>query len=790
MKAAVLLPPLLFGCAIHPVDEELSSTTSAATAGDSPLRVVSWNTFSLPTIAGEMGQINMDEEKRGRAVGKLLKASPYDVIALNEVFDETIRAALLEEVQSGTQRFRFVVEDLDGGGAEDSGLMLLSRLDPIRFRAPAPQPYQHSVTTPVPIDGTSAPFPGTHEYLDTRNCADMDVWWADNDVDAWVPGDTSNCLIAFHRYRHCTKESPEGWIELTDLMFDPFVPMGAECDAGKGVAFVRLRQRNGKPLDVYWSHTQADLTIPEYDPPLPDYLTERDGQFAELQAMVEQWTPDTSRDAVIMGDLNVNGLDVSKEEYKKQLASGADSRFGKLGFRDLWPEASTKEDVGATWSTRNDHVPSDAKDHRLDYVLWRDRKGSVACNQHPKVERNYDHHAGGGATTDLSDHFGVGAELRPRGAAIDNQTPEPCSPSVARELPEDGIMKGTLATPGACHWLRLEPGTWTVTNMEADSLRITAYAAHDVSEPLTFFRGNSEVQSFRKTKDEAQVAIEHPFLLEVCFQDSALTGYYHLKVAPNVGQDSQHPVVLPLNREGKLEYGQQFGANPNNLIWTLVKLPRTISGAGHSLRVDLGDHSTTPLRIGTAPAGAMESGITWVNNFVADEGLLEIGVHNIAAPGELSVVVKRQQPEDATAELSFSARVITDHHEVKLGVLECVTQEDATGDDRIRVTYSADGGTYELVDLGDFDEGQDVNLSSHYNLGTNWVRGEVKITIYDQDGDDLEDDPTSGSALDNLGSVTIGDFSGVPLVTEERVSDVKKFTQDGADYRLEVSRRR
>ncbi len=760
------------------------------------LRILSWNTFALPTIAGQMGQINMDEEDRGRAVARRLKESPYDVIALNEVFDETIRDALLDEAQSGPQRFRFVVEDLDGGGAEDSGLVLLSRLEPIRFSAPAPQPFQHGGVPSVPTDGTVAPFPGTQAYQDTRNCADMDVWFAGNNVDAWVSGNGDNCLIAFHRYRHCTDEAPETAGDVVDTVIDPFLPLGAECDAGKGVAYVRLKQRNGKALDVFWSHTQANLTSPEYEEPLPDFLSERDGQLAELEAMVAQWSPSVERDAVILGDLNVDGMNTDgefKQEYRKQLASGDDSRFGKLGFRDLWPEASTKEDQGESWSTRNDHVPAEARDERLDYVLWRDRKGSVGCDQHPKIERHFDHSRADGSSIDLSDHFGVGAEVRRRGDAIDSDTPEPCSPSLARlreKLPNGGEMKGTLATPGACHWLRIEQGTWTVTNMGAHALRLAAFAARDVSEPLDFFRGDAEVQSFRKTEDEAQVAIEEPFLLKICWQDPARTGDYNLLLAPNVGQDSQHPVVLPLNREVKLAYGQQFGANPNNLIWTLVQLPKTFSTDGHALRVELGEHAATPLRTGTAPAGAAESAINWINGFVGDEGLLDVGAHGGPAPDELSVVLEREDPADASALVSFSARVLTDHHEVNLGVLECVEQEDSTGDDRIRMTYSADGKSHDIVDLGAFDEGQDVNLSGHNRFGSNWVRGEVRITIYDQDGEDLEDDVTSGNALDNLGSVTIGDFTGDPAVDAELKDGVKKFTQDEANYRLEFSRRR
>jgi hypothetical protein len=145
---------------------------------------------------------------------------------------------------------------------------------------------------------------------------------------------------------------------------------------------------------------------------------------------------------------------------------------------------------------------------------------------------------------------------------------------------------------------------------------------------------------------------------------------------------------------------------------------------------------------------------------------------------------------DPAQEIEFTLRVSTNHHEVHLGVLECRTQEDATGDDRIRLSYRADGRAIEIEDLGDFDEGQDKDLSLNSWFGRTWVRGDVTITLHDQDGEDLEDDLTSGSALDLLGVVTIPAFKGAPPLTSEQRFDTGAFLLDGADYRLEYSRRR
>ena len=774
--------------------------TVAQDRPESVLRVLSWNSFNLPTIAGEMGNVNMDEEKRGRLVARILKESGYDVIALNEVFDETVRDALIEEAESGPGRFRFVVEDLDGGGSEDSGLMLLSRLDPVRFTAPEPDGFQHQTSSmpsgPI-IEGTAQPFTGTDaEYLDTRNCADMDVWTkTDGETPSWIPGSGGNCLVAFHRFRSCTHEPPETVDDVPEAVLDPFFPLGAECDAGKGVAYVRLKQRNGRFLDVFWSHTQATLRTPEYEAPLPDFLGARDGQMAEIAAMVRRWSDPGSRDAAILGDLNIDGLQKDGgfiEEYRKQLAGNADSRFGALGFRDLWPLSSTKEDPGPTYSARNDHNPPKTPDERLDYILWRDLKGRDTCDQQPRIERHFDHVTTGHATIDLSDHFGVGAALRLRSAATDLQA-EPCSPSLAKPLAEllpTGVMQGTLAVPGACQWMRIDQGTWTVTNLSAPTLVMRAFLVRDVSEPLAFFRGDEVLQSVRKTRDEVQVALEEPFLVQMCWQEPTRTGLYRVRVSPNVGADPEHPVVLPLNRPVPLSFGNQFGANPTTKLWTVAVVPKTFSGDGHKLRLDLGDHASTKLRAGTAPVGGPAPVITWLNSLTSSEGILDAGAHGGAAKTEIHAVIEREPPASPGATVAFSARVLTDHHEVTLGVLECIEQEDSTGDDTVRMTYAADGKKLEIVKLGDFDEGQDTNLSTRAKLGRNWVRGDVKITLFDQDGEDLENDVTSGNALDNLGTVTIPKFSSDPPETEEKLEDSGKFTQDEANSRLEYVRRR
>jgi endonuclease/exonuclease/phosphatase family metal-dependent hydrolase len=678
------------------------------------------------------------------------------------------------------------VEDLDGGGLEDSGLVLFSRLEPIRFAAPRPSLGQHGRTERVG-PGIDQPFEGTYEYLDTRSCANMDVWWKgqpdDGEVDSYIPGPANNCLVAFHLYRACTSETPDG------------SPFGAECEAGKGVAYVQLKQRNGRPLDVFWSHTQATLTAPEYETPLPDYAAEREEQLRELVAMVKVWSPGGDREAVILGDLNIDGAKApaAGSEYRRLIGTGDEGLLAGMGFRDLWPDSAPRDDPGYTWSHRNDHVPREGPQERLDYVLWRDRdSGGSACAQHPVVERRYDAIRPGGHRTDLSDHFGAGFEVRPRDPDPPGGGAEPCSPWLAKtveQLLPSAEMKGRLRVPEACHWLRFEPGTWTVTNRSDAPLRLSAWLAHDISTKLDFFRGDAELGPERK-HDEVQVDSDDPFYLKICWMDPNRTGNYILKVAPNVGADPQHPVVLSLNRFETVKFGTQFGQNPDTLIWTLVELPRTFSRDPHQAAVELGLHSQIKLRAGTAPVGSSAPNITWIAGFSEQWGSHAAGGFGGNDRMELFVVVERQVPANPAQTFGFELRATTDHQRVRLGVLECIEQEDATGDDHARMTYSADGKEAKLVDLGDFDEGQDTDLSGHSRVGANWVRGRVTITLFDQDGEDLEDDVLSGNALDNLGTIHINPLPG-PIPREKEATEVRvRFTQDGANYRLEYRRSR
>jgi endonuclease/exonuclease/phosphatase family metal-dependent hydrolase len=739
----------------------LSLVFSSLSVGQSNLResvlgVLTWNTFNLPTIAGEMGQINLDEEERGKQVAKLLKESSYDVIALNEVFDETVRAALLKEAKVGSRAFRFIVEKLDGGGLEDSGLMLLSRLEPIRFRAQAP-------VIPIPFDSMVA----------GRRCSQQPVWWStgpnSGSTPSWRDDNGGECLVAFHDYIACTYDAA----------------FGAECQSSKGVGYVRLRQRNGLPLDVFWSHMQADAG---------NFEKARREQFAELAKMIEFWSAKGERDTVLMGDLNVNGVDIQGAEYLRTIAFGNGSTLGALGFRDLWPWlfGAPKADSGPTYTSRNDHVADGQKAQRLDYVLWRDQKGRNARAQHPKVERNFDVIRPGGSTIDLSDHFGVGVEIR-QAVQAPFHNPEPAAPTNAVKLSSlpGGVFGERIDTMGGCQWLALDPGTYTVTSLETEPLRISAWYEDDISEEINFFRGDSELHSKRK-KDEAQIASDRAFLLKVCWAQYTRKAVFKIVVGPNTGADPLHPVVLFLNRYSKGVYGNQYGANPTNLFWAVVQVPPTFSGQPHAMRVELQPTISTNVRFGRAAVGSANPSVTWVTGMMpASSGINEVaGDWGGPASLELHVVMERQPPANPSQGFSFQIRAVTDHQEVELGVLECKEQEDATYDDHVRITYSADGVIKKIIDLGDFDEGQDTNLSQRGDIGRKWVRGNVRITIFEQDGGDLDDDVLSGDALDNLGTDVIDPMTGAVPKDAETKRGKLRFTQDGANYELRWKRRR
>lgn len=239
----------------------------AAEASAAPYKILSYNVQGLPQlVTGIEYDYGRSNEARGKDIGIRVRSAGYDVAAFNEVFADSMREGLLSELPASV--FPTRIPQLDGGtaGAQDSGLMLVSRFKTIPM--PNVQPSECASSSPA------------------------------------------GCSVAFHEFQACSNGGKAF----------------ADCNAEKGIGLVRLANTaTGRPLDVLFTHMQAD-----YGGANAATRAARAKQFDEVRAFMDRWLPRGQaggRDAVFMGDLNViHGND----EWAQQLGtnSALDNDFG------------------------------------------------------------------------------------------------------------------------------------------------------------------------------------------------------------------------------------------------------------------------------------------------------------------------------------------------------------------------------------------------------------------------------------------------------------------------------
>lgn len=106
----------------------LAGLASGATADQpaAPLRVISYNVQFLPSLAAMVNKRG-DPRYRAKELGKVLAV--YDIVGLNEVFDDRPRELLLEGLkQAWGDSFAAVVHPKPGDGRFNGGLTIATRL--------------------------------------------------------------------------------------------------------------------------------------------------------------------------------------------------------------------------------------------------------------------------------------------------------------------------------------------------------------------------------------------------------------------------------------------------------------------------------------------------------------------------------------------------------------------------------------------------------------------------------------------------------------------------------------
>lgn len=491
------------------------------------LRVATYNVQMLPS-----NRSAATSEATAARIADRIKAAGYDVIALNEAFDEDIRDVFIEELKGS---FPHRVHFLGGGTVpnEDSGLMLFSRL-----------PF---LLLP---DST---FSATNGTCRATKCT----------------------KVAFREFQACG---------------------GDDCFAEKGVGLVRLgNPQTNSVLNVAFTHMQASYAPASYPDELEDpdqaigEVLDRAAQVRDIKGLLKTTLGGKrlkGEPVVIMGDTNIDGDLANPDlgghpnynrrnihEWTERMSdTEANSKF--LPFVDGWAFDNAPKWTSGNLDRGITNVSAwgaEADGARLDYVLLNGEQ-SRRCMQHMTLSHNLRHDApltetgfgpegiGMGGRTDLSDHIGVNADI--------NLTSSRCSPveAQASNPPEGQIstFTGNLRHPGEIEWFRIAlPGTYSIELSGAPGTDYRIYEATDMSTPAPNYKEettSTTVDGVPITGKQFRIT-KAPFFIRVWNRDRAKTGPFTLKVlrhdcstketacalAPGERRDVELPADPPLN---------------------------------------------------------------------------------------------------------------------------------------------------------------------------------------------------------------------------------------------------
>lgn len=245
----------------------LVSTAIPARGGAHPsaqpetYRILTYNVQGLPDPPFDQeGVYGIHEDFRARRISQRILEGGFDIVALNEVFDDSMRTSFLNEL---SPFYTFIIPEFAPTlwKLQDSGLMLFSRLPMVPFR---PQ------------------FP----YL----CYSI--------VETLL----NSCSSAFHSYTNAA---------------------GDDALADKGIGFARFfNPTAGKFLNVFFTHMQADGSM--FATPAETRAARAAQVSEALAFIDTYSQSPATEDTVVLGDLNIPYKDngILTPEYVNLIASG------------------------------------------------------------------------------------------------------------------------------------------------------------------------------------------------------------------------------------------------------------------------------------------------------------------------------------------------------------------------------------------------------------------------------------------------------------------------------------
>lgn len=717
----------------------------------SSIRFLTWNvqlrSFGMEALDRMTLEVEYAAQTMARAkeiVQRLRsRVEDYDVICLNEVFDEDARATLRDGL---IDLYPYCVAKADAAaGIAPTAAALLMGVGTIDYLADG----NLAAGLPLPLVVSRPEDSGL--MLFSRLPFDLD----DVPFTAWPVG-TGLPATYFGWYAHSA--SDDQW-------------------AAKGALGVRLITPWGDPIVVVATHLQAD----KHDD--AEHRDIRTQQIPVLQALVETCRANAQNpvpdrhDVIVMGDFNIEGMlrDYSKlpDEWVTHFQRPGGTLDGALWDAWVWEQAPGEapkpslfpalrpRDLGV--SVESNQTPAE---RRYDYCLLRpDTLPRLRQVQHLYIDRalcalteqvNY-----------LSDHrpLGIDLHLPDTGAMSAPQAhPVVLVPVLIGDTPSRFEASDQFLREGVVHWYRLdENGTYDFSvHSPGQGVQMALYSKDDLSSPMAPYR-----RAISPEAPDKFALPDAPVFIKVHHLDRNASSNYSLRIRKYTGTSFDDAIVL---YRRQWQAGQHKVAaptsTPTSTLGDGAALTDSLFYVFDTLPVTSGQQQTVTLTFDTVPGSAPMMVILGkrVGDVLSVLGNSPVGVphHEMAVAldaGEHFVLVQRDAASGfapAAFSLRWETNVTTVLPKAPSGVprpgelnplaaygpgvadLKCVDDTTGWGADDIAFVLRADGK--EVVGrtfLGGMNSGQARAILPWLTEPVSYV-DELVLTIIEEDID--EDD--------------------------------------------------
>ncbi len=701
------------------------------------LRIVTFNT-QLRSWAMEAGArkdpfFAESAEQRAKAIARRIINSrfDYDIVALNEVFDEDARELLAGEL-SGAYPNALTKADVNYVGAQLAGAGL-------------------ALTGSVLLAAYGIAMLVNTKFEDSG-------------------------LMLFSRFPFERIPPPAGFegefpTGLPYVFFKPYtLAEGGDASAAKGAVLARILLQPGQPCDVIISHTQAAYDADD------EHHAIRTTQLREVFEMVKAHVglplpPD--RELFFMGDLNVEGtfrLTGVGQEWTN--AFNTPGLFFTDAIHDLWVHEQSPG-IPAGYPGPWDLGPTTADGKRLDYILHQPPRPDRLTAQHLSIAYDLTTNApaiDGAVIPYTSDHYALRADL-----AMDHphcRVGTAFGASAAPSFQQNGTLR-----PGWMQWYRFDrAGTYAfmVVGLDGQQPRFEVYLASNMTIPMSQYR--LEVLPDRGLK---YVLPEAPFFVRVFFEDRDAGGRYQLRAYRYTGRNREEAIQLlphvPLRHttSATAPLNSDDPATPwdeGDAVWFCIDTDRVDSGQDQEVRFQL--RHLYGLRIFNLLVLVEDGGQLHLldqTGPVDAQGELVWATHRRT---RLYLLAKRDDPRFPLGHpLKYSATDLVVEWTTNLTYLYglkggrpgnelrviCSDETDGflgseAGADDIKIELSTDGLVGQTIsndDIGDFDEG-DVRSLEPWVQVVRYVES-YKVELVEMD--DLSEDDRASVTIPNVGQV-------------------------------------